>query len=237
MHVLTAPPEARAGDDGRLAAVDLTLAGGDRLPLDVDWLVVADRPTAATELAVLAGCEHRFEGYAAGFRPVHGADGATSVPGVYVAGELAGAHDTAAAERSGAIAGLAAAVRAGRAPGDRLAARLAACPAPPPARPERVPDVLRRLDPDGDALACHCVGVSCATVAASIRDGARSLDDVKRQAKAGMGPCQGRDCHRAVVRLLDVVGGVDVGTLRPMRGRPPVRPLPARALYEGEVPA
>ena len=237
LHVLAEPPIARAGGDGRLAAIDLTLAGGDRHTLDVDWLVVADRATAATELAVLAGCDHRFDGYASGFRPVHGADGATSVAGVYVAGELAGAHDTAAAERSGALAGLAAAVRAGRAPGERLAARLAVRTAAPVARAALVPDVLRRLDPDADALACHCVGVSCAVVSASIRDGARSLDDVKRQAKAGMGPCQGRDCHRAVVRLLDVVGGVDVGTLRPMRGRPPVRPLPARALYEGEVPA
>jgi len=64
--------------------------------------------------------------------------------------------------------------------------------------------------------------------------GSRSLDDVKREAKAGMGTCQGRDCQRAVLRVLEDVGHVDLATLQPMRVRAPIRPMTAGAMFERE---
>ncbi|CAN5631042.1 NAD(P)/FAD-dependent oxidoreductase [soil metagenome] len=228
--VLAAPSVARGGE--RLETLDLELVGGERATLDVEWLVIAGPRSVASELAHMAGCDHRFDGYEAGFRPVRGRDGATSVAGIFVAGSLAGAQGYDASECSGAVAGLAAAVRAGRAPAERLEALLAdATPtsAPPPAR---IPPAYRAVDAASTDVACHCIGTTFADVAAVVKGGARSIDDVKRQAKAGMGPCQGRDCHRTVVRLLATVGDVDIATLRPMRARPPVRPVTARAMFE-----
>lgn len=233
VHVLDTPLAARG--HVRLQAIDFRRADGRATSLDVDWLVVTGPRTVASELAQLAGCEHRFGGYEAGFVPMCGSDGGTSVPGIYVAGALVGASDFDTAERSGTVAGLSAAARAGRMPTGRLCVTVntsgAAGSLP---RPGRIPTIYRAIDPASTATACRCIGTSFAEVAATIRNGASSIDDVKRQAKAGMGPCQGRDCHRNVVRLLDLVGNVDVATLRPMRVRPPVRPVVARALFEGE---
>jgi thioredoxin reductase len=228
-------PVAHGGP--RVTAVGARLVDGDSRSFPAAWVVVAGPRTAAGELAALAGCAARFEGYRAGFRPLCGDDGATELGGLFLAGSLSGAVGAEASTASGTIAGVAAAVRAGRAPVARLHALLAERPPAPVRASAPIPPVYRDLDPEATRPVCSCTGATWAAASASIRDGARSVDDVKRQAKAGMGACQGRGCHRAVVRLLDLVGGVDVATLPPMRVRPPVRPLTARAMYAGEVPA
>ena len=232
VRVLAAPPEVREAG-GRLT-VDVALADGGSDSLRVDALVVADAQVPATELAAMIGCRHRFAGYRRGFVPIHGADGSTTVDGVFVAGALTGTVEAEHAERSGRVAGLAAAVRAGRDAAGRLRAAIAAAPAEKQF-PETVPRAIDAIDPHSAAVACRCIGVGFAAVAEAVRGGARSLDDVKRQAKAGMGTCQGRDCQRAVLRVLERVGGVDLGTVQPMRVRPPIRPITAGAMYEGEV--
>jgi D-hydroxyproline dehydrogenase subunit alpha len=237
LQVMAAPPVARARDGQRLDHIELTLAGGHTERRAVDWVVVTAPRAVASELAQLIGCEGRWEGYVRGFRPVHGRDGATSVPGLFLAGALTGAVDTAAAERSGVVAGLAAAARVGSVQAEAVWGALDGMAPPGPPPPALVPSVYRAVAADSAAVACRCVGTTVAEVHAAIADGARSIDDVKRQAKAGMGVCQGRDCHRAVVALLERAAGVDVATLRAMRVRPPVRPVTARAMFEGEVPA
>jgi thioredoxin reductase len=228
-------PEARGNP--RVREVAARLADGGSRTFPASWVVVTGPRTAASELAGVAGISSRFEGYGAGFCPRCGADGATELGGLFLAGSLAGAVGAEASTASGTIAGVAAAVRAGRAPAARLAALLAERPPVARRASAPIPPVYRDLDPTSARPICCCTGATYAEASASIRDGARSVDDVKRQAKAGMGACQGRGCHRAVVRLLDLVGGVDVATLPPMRVRPPVRPVTARAMFAGEVPA
>lgn len=233
VYVLRSPPVARGS--ARLQVVDLRCTNGQTVSLDVDWLILMDLKSVSSELAQLAGCEHRFGGYETGFIPVCGAGGATTVPGIYVAGALAGARNLDTAEKSGSVAGLSAAVHADRASPKQLFDVIAANKTNATTRPERVPMTYQAIEPGSTATACHCIGTSFAEVTSAIQNGARSIDDVKRQAKAGMGYCQGRDCYRSVVRLLSLVGDVDVATVNPMRVRPPVRPLAARALFESEA--
>lgn len=221
----------RAHGAERLEALEVELSGGP-VRFEIEWLCVTGPTSVALELANMVGCASRFAGFALGFVPQRGRDMATSLPGLYVAGDLAGADDLVAAERSGRIAGLAAAVRAGVAPAGLLTEATAEPIAEPAPTPERVPLPWRRLE-GADEIACHCTGHTRAEVVGAIRDGSRSLDDVKRQSKVGMGLCQGRDCHRTALRLLETEGGIDLPTLRPMRGRAPIRPLRASALYEG----
>ena len=234
VFVLDGTPEAHG--DPRVRAVTAPLAGGERRTLAASWVVTVGPRSAAGELATLAGCTSRFEGYDAGFRPECDTTGTTELPGLFLAGSLAGAVGGDASTASGKIAAMAAAVRAGRAGATDLEELVAVRPRAARISPRRVSPVYRDLDPTSPEPVCFCTGATFAEATASIRDGARSVDDVKRQAKAGMGECQGRGCHRAVVRLLDLVGGLDVATLQPMRVRPPVRPITARAMFEGEVP-
>lgn len=233
--VMTAP--LRAHGEGRLEGVTVPAEGGE-VQMPTDWLCVTGPVSAAVELANMAGVPMRFAGYQQGFMPLRGRDMSTEAAGLFVAGALAGAGDVASAAATGRVAGLAAAVRAGKASAADLESAVAAVPARPVRQgPDQVPLLFRSLAPDANLPACHCTGHSLQEVAEAIADGSRSIDDVKRQVKVGMGVCQGRDCHRTVVRLLAQLGGVDTATLAPMRGRAPIRPVAAAAMYEGEVKA
>ena len=116
-------PEAHG--DPRVREVAVRLADGGSRTFPASWVVVAGPRTVAGELAALAGCASRFEGYEAGFRPQCDTDGTSELGGLFLAGSLAGAVGAEASAASGTIAGVAAAVRAGRAPVAHLDALLA----------------------------------------------------------------------------------------------------------------
>jgi hypothetical protein len=48
--------------------------------------------------------------------------------------------------------------------------------------------------PSGDTLVCHCEQVSAATVTAIANAGCAGVNQLKDFTRAGMGPCQGRQC-------------------------------------------
>ncbi len=121
------------------------------------------------------------------------ADQATSVPGVYAAGEVTGTGGGDAAELAGFVAGTSAARQLGRIDPDAYAARTAA----PRARLAEVRRAAAALDqayplrpgwlawPDPDTIACRCRDTRWAQVTA-----AGATD-------AGSGPCQARVCGPA----------------------------------------
>jgi hypothetical protein len=61
---------------------------------------------------------------------------------------------------------------------------------------------------------------------------ARTVNEVKKLTRAGMGLCQGRSCARTVELILEREGGIPVGT-EPYRARPPIRPVPLAGLASG----
>jgi hypothetical protein len=88
--------------------------------------------------------------------------------------------------------------------------------------------------PDSDSAAglvlCRCEDVLSATVERAVRElGARTVDEVKKLTRAGMGPCQGRVCAPLLRRALAVsaVPAAAAGTVKP---RPPLRMVPLAAL-------
>ena len=87
---------------------------------------------------------------------------------------------------------------------------------------------------DAEEFVCRCEEVKRESIEQAIKEGALSLDAVKRLTRAGMGLCQGRTCRRLVSRLIVEVGGKSREELLPPTIRPPVRPLPVRSLIKGE---
>lgn len=51
-------------------------------------------------------------------------------------------------------------------------------------------------------IICRCEDVTEEEVIQAIEQGARSLEDVKKITRAGMGYCQGKTCRRQIARLL-----------------------------------
>ncbi|WP_017593033.1 FAD/NAD(P)-dependent oxidoreductase [Nocardiopsis potens] len=173
---------------------------GTERTVEADAVCVGFGFTPRTELAVAAGCA-----MAGGFAEV-GAAQATSVPGVFAAGELTGIGGADLAAAEGEVAGAAAArllgfaarpplralrrVRRGR----RFAAALAAAH---PVRPGWQ-GWLR-----DDTLVCRCEEVGRAELVEAARArqavGTRSL---KLATRVGLGPCQGRICARNAAELV-----------------------------------
>lgn len=82
---------------------------------------------------------------------------------------------------------------------------------------------------------CRCEEIAQGEILDSIEWGARTLTEVKRMTRAGMGLCQGRTCRRLISQLLQKSGkGMDEEYPRPPTFRPPVRPLKVGELAEEE---
>ncbi len=81
-------------------------------------------------------------------------------------------------------------------------------------------------------LVCRCEEVTGAEIAAAIGEGARTLNDVKRRTRAGMGMCQGRWCSHAIAAIVAAETRQPLAALMPMTARPPVQPVTLGVLAE-----
>lgn len=181
--------------------------------LRADWSVVpgSERTTAADALCVTHGFTPRLElpvaaGCAVldGFVAVDG-DQATSVPGVYAAGEVTGIAGAPAARAEGVVAGWVAGggaperlslTRRRRDEGRAFTVRLAA--AHPIGR-----HWTEWLRPD--TIVCRCEETDYGALRDAARSDAPRLDAraVRLGTRAGLGPCQARICGPALAELLD----------------------------------
>lgn len=77
--------------------------------LEADTVCIAVGLTPLTELAWLAGCEFTFLPLLGGHIPLHDENMETTLPGLYIAGDIAGAEEASTAMEEGRLAGIAAA--------------------------------------------------------------------------------------------------------------------------------
>ncbi|MBS3873976.1 MAG: (2Fe-2S)-binding protein [Firmicutes bacterium] len=81
-------------------------------------------------------------------------------------------------------------------------------------------------------IICRCEDLTLADVRALIEKGYRTLDELRRISRLGMGPCQGRTCRPLVQRELQLSGiplkQQSVGVFRP-----PAVPVALGAIAEG----
>ena len=87
-----------------------------------------------------------------------------------------------------------------------------------------------------DVLICRCQEVTESEIVAAIRDGATTVDGVKRRTRAGMGLCQGKTCGRLVQRMIAQQTGQKAEDVVPQKSRMPVRPV-RTGMFEDEKKA
>ena len=161
----------------------------------------------------------------------------TSVDGVYVIGDAGGMEGAHAAMAQGHLAGLAAA-------GDtkthdnvrKFSLRLLA-------RHHRFQKSLWRAfeSPplalqfaDDDTLVCRCEAVTLGRMKALVQAGEHPAN-IKREARAGMGHCQGRYCSWLLLSLIRAQQTEPLGESFMWAPRPPVRPISIHALAESHA--
>ena len=223
---------ARISAEGDALRVELAGAASDQgFTADAVCLGYGFEP--ANELLRALGCGHDFDPLRRQLVTRRDACGRTSMPGVLALGDSTGLGGAQVALAEGTLAGLAAALDVGHAPG-RQQQSLARRSARMLARHRRFQGALWRLfaapafDPalsSADTLLCRCEEVSFGQVQASLAEGYDSVGAVKRRTRLGMGRCQGRYCGPVLEAWLATRGGRPRDEFSGFAPRVPVRPL------------
>lgn len=197
--------------------------------LAVDALCVGYGFRPSTELVRLLGAECDVDPVSRDLVPKTDEFGRTTYPGLYVAGEVMGIAGVHAALLRGRLAAYGMAREIGRLEPSRTAvvrvlkqaeryhafARLTAQVFP-------VPPWLYTGIAD-DTVICRCEGVTAGRIRDAARTGWNDLNGAKGFTRAGMGPCQGRECGHVLAALV----GAEQNTSSPLASTPrmPIKPV------------
>lgn len=84
-------------------------------------------------------------------------------------------------------------------------------------------------------VVCRCEEVDIEEIRKWITMGYDSFDELKRELRVGMGPCQGRCCRDIILREIARMTGKSVAEIDPGTIRPPVKPIKIGLLAEDYV--
>jgi sarcosine oxidase subunit beta len=77
-------------------------------------------------------------------------------------------------------------------------------------------------------ILCRCEDVTLSDVEKAVKTGFTDLEEVKRYTGFGTGPCQGKECLRAVALAIADATGKSPHEMRPFTSRPPLVPTELR---------
>jgi sarcosine oxidase, subunit alpha len=203
-------------------AVLASPGGGVELTFECDLVVVSGGFAPATSLLSQAGARTAYD-EARGFFAL-----LETPQGVYAAGEVAGYTDAEAAALSGERAGR---MAAGASIDDTGAPPTDAPPNEPPNEPPcaAVPPPATGTE-KGKCFACLCEDVTAKDIKLSIAEGYDSIELSKRYTTVTMGPCQGRMCQLASIRLMAQETGQSLEAVGTTTARPPYTSVPMGVL-------
>ena len=81
-------------------------------------------------------------------------------------------------------------------------------------------------------ILCRCEDVTRDDIRAAIREGCRTIDEIKRVTRAGMGPCQGRTCRLLIAQELSSYYHIPMEEVLMPTFRPPTKPITMGALAD-----
>ena len=216
----------------RVESVRFTHRGREQ-SMRASLVLVHEGVVPNAHLTLAAQLDHVWDARQHAFRPAVDEWGATSEPGLLVAGDGAHILGAEAAVESGRIAALESAYRLGRIRvQDRdvlVRPRRAAL-----ARHRRFREfldfafepgaaVLRPSDPA--VTVCRCEEVTVAEIERVVALGCPGPNQAKAFTRCGMGPCQGRMCTTVVSEMFAERRHAGIGAVGHYRIRPPVKPV------------
>lgn len=226
----------RAMGGTRLESVHWRTHDGTEGMTEAELLLTHDGVVPAIHGTLAAQCEHRWNPVQRCFEPETDAWGETSRDGVYVVGDGASIRGARSAPVSGSIAALGIAAHVG------LISRSQAYAMAAPLRREmnagaRFRDLIDVLHPASDlpipddTILCRCEEVTAGRIRQELRDRPHmGADGVKAETRAGMGPCQGRQCGLGITRLVAEIHRKTEEEVGFLHIRPPLKPLTLREL-------
>ena len=218
--------------DGKVEKLRYRTADGREEVVPADVVLVHEGVVPSIHPPLALGCATAWSKAQACYVPVVDGWGESSVADVFIAGDGAGIAGAKAAELRGRLAGLRAAARLGRlseAAADTQAAPLRTALARELAlRPfldalfAPRPQVFAPAD---ETIICRCEEVTAGAIRELATTGRPGPNQVKAFTRAGMGPCQGRQCGYTVSQILAQAEGRPVEEVGFYRVRPPLKPV------------
>ena len=218
----------RAIGKRHVTAVEVGPADGPGSKVDCDVVVVAGHASPTTNLLAQAGAELAWDQDAGAFVT-------TGLPsGVFAAGEVAGVRDLESALTQGRLAGLEAARSLGL--GDaHTDTAITALRSSAPAGPSEARLPAARIPADGKQFACVCMDVTDKELRFAVKEGFDSIELLKRYTTLSMGPCQGKSCLSASIRLCALATHRSIPETGTPTARPPWVGVPMSVLAGEEL--
>lgn len=222
----------RAEGEGRLQSLTYRDAGGGEHTVPADMLLLHQGVLPSIHVPLALNCAMDWHEAGRYFLPRLDEWGASSVPGLFIAGDGAGIAGAEAAVARGTIAGIAVARDAGRFDAATATSRATA------ARTALAGEMALRplvdtlyaphpsvLAPSDDTIICRCEEITAGQIRALARLGDPDPNQMKAFTRCGMGPCQGRQCGYTVSNILAEAQGRSVAEVGFYRIRPPLKPV------------
>jgi NADPH-dependent 2,4-dienoyl-CoA reductase/sulfur reductase-like enzyme len=217
--------------EGGVNGISFKDSSGRVRKLECDAVALGYHLRPETQLADLARCEFRFDPLTRQWLPQADADGRSSVPGVYLAGDGARVLGANAAEKRGRLAAMAVLQDFGRSQAVETIAELRRSLA----ALERFAQGLSQAFPwpaqqaarlSDDTIVCRCECVSAGELRQVVQQtGAYESNRAKAFSRVGMGRCQGRYCGHAAAEIIAHAANVPLEQVGRLRGQAPVKPL------------
>lgn len=215
-----------------LQEIEYTQANGKTVRVPASLLLSHEGVVPSIHMTQALGCAHEWNSQQACLVPVLDEWGQTDKPGIYVAGDGAGIGGAYAACARGELVALGVAARAGRLSGEAAAEKAA------PLRKElkkllRMRPMLDALYPPrtdiaapaDDTIVCRCEELTAGDIRKAAAIGQPGPNQLKAYTRAGMGPCQGRQCGYTVAHIIAQTQGRTVAEVGFYRIRPPLKPV------------
>lgn len=224
--------DIRAFGDDRLQQIKFRTAQGGQQSFGAHALLIHEGVVPSIHITQALGCKHYWNVAQACLIPELDDWGGSSVPGIFVAGDGAGIGGANAACVRGELAAIGvaavlnkltdeAAERQATSLRRQLRSHLSIRP---------MLDAIYRprqevFEPADETIVCRCEELSAAEIRASARIGEPGPNQVKSYTRAGMGPCQGRQCGHTVANLIAATQCRPIAEVGFFKIRPPLKPV------------
>ncbi|KRE24606.1 FAD/NAD(P)-binding oxidoreductase [Bosea sp. Root483D1] len=224
--------ELRAEGEGRLQRLRYRTEAGQETEVPAEVLLVHEGVVPNIHAPLALGCAVSWHAGQHCYVPVLDAWGETSQANIFVAGDGAGIGGAEAAEPRGRLAALRVAAKLGRL--DDATAEVAAAPerhalasalALRPFLDALYAPRSQLYAPPDETLVCRCEEVTAGELRARAVEGRPGPNQLKAFTRAGMGPCQGRQCGYTMAHIIAAAQGRSVEEVGFYRIRPPLKPV------------
>lgn len=227
----------------RVEAIRYRKADGSEKTVEAETLLVHEGVIPGIHIALSLGCTLAWRDDQDCYVPVLDIWGESSQPNIFIAGDGAGIAGAKAAGLRGELAALRIAVKLGHS----TESSAEAVARPLQSRLGRELAFRPFLDayfrpreaiflPSDDTIICRCEEITAGQIRSIAKVGRPGPNQIKAFTRAGMGPCQGRQCGYTVTRILADAESRTAADVGFYRVRPPLKPVTLGEMASLEKP-